>query len=78
MKRGSAEAIRFLIVQNNYLLLMEDSWQKNFDDIEKNIINLERYYPMVRVKPSTDDHIQIIRAFVLNDELYQYCMEQLE
>lgn len=74
LKKGSTKAIRFLIEQNRYFLFMEESWQKIFDDIEGDITKLERYYPMVRVKPTTDDHIQIIRAIVFNDALYQYCI----
>lgn len=75
LKKGPAKAIRYLIEQNRHLLFTEESWQKIFDDIEGDITKLERYYPMVRVKPTTEKHIQIIRAIVLNDTLYQYCMD---
>ena len=78
LQKDSSEVIRFLIEYNRYFLLMDESWEKIFHDIEENITALERYYPMVRMKPSTDDQVQLIRAFVLNDEFYQYCMEQLD
>lgn len=77
-RKGSFAAIRYLVEQNRYFLFMEESWQKIFNDIQKNIATLERYYPMVRVKPSEDGDIQIVRALVLNDGLYQYCMERKE
>lgn len=72
------EAIRFLIEQNRYILLMEESWKKIFHDIEENIATLERYYPMIRMKITKNEQHQIIQALVLNDEFYQYCIEQLD
>lgn len=65
LKKGPAKAIRYLIEKNRHFLFTEESWQKIFDDIEGDITKFERCYPMVRVKPTTEKHIQIIRAIVL-------------
>lgn len=46
-------------------------------DIEESIDTFERYYPMVRVEPTKNDQVHFIRALVLNDVLYQYCMDHL-
>ena len=78
LQEGSSKAIRFLIEQNRSLLFMEESWEEIFHEIEENITTLERYYPMVRMELSTDDQLQLIQAFVLNDEFYEYCMKQLD
>lgn len=77
VQKTPTDAIRFLISQNRCLLLMEESWKKIFREIETNMEALERYYPMVRVKPTGYAQLYMVQAFVLNDELYQYCMEQL-
>ena len=73
LKKGSIYAIRYLIEQKNFLF-MEETWDKIIHDIEESIDTFERYYPMVRVEPTRNEQIHFIRALVLNDELYQYCV----
>ena len=77
LKKGSIYAIRYLIEQNRNFLFMEEAWDRIINDIEESIDTFERYYAMVRVEPTKNEQIHFIRALVLNDELYQYCMEQL-
>ena len=75
LKKGARDSICFLIEQNRYFLFMEEAWDKIIREIEDDVKTFERYYPMVRVKLTRDFLIQYIQAIVLNDELYQYCME---
>lgn len=77
LKKGSICAVRYLIEQNRYFLFMEEAWDNIIYDIENSIDAFERYYPMVRVEPTKNDHVHMIRSLVLNDELYQYCMDYL-
>lgn len=77
LKQGPIHAVRYLIRQNRYLLFMEEAWDRIINNIENNIDAFERYYPMVRVEPTKNDLVHFIRALVLNDELYQYCMDRL-
>lgn len=75
LEKGAQASIHYLIEQNIYFLFMEEAWDKIIAEIEDNVEAFERYYPMVRVKLTGDLLIPFIRAIVLNDELYQYCME---
>ena len=75
LQKSPPHSIRYLIGQNRYFLFMEEEWDRIFTKIEDNIEALERYYPMVRIEPTREEHIELIQAIVLNDELYQYCME---
>lgn len=77
LKQGPVHAVQYLIEQNRYFLFMEEAWDRIINDIEESTDTFERYYPMVRVEPTKNEQIHFIRALVLNDELYQYCMEQL-
>lgn len=75
MAQSSQERCLYLIEQNQSLLLRDRDWIQIFSDIEKNLEIYERYYPMVRVKISSTELSQMVRAFVLNDELYDYAQE---
>lgn len=77
VEKGPTKVIRFLIEENRMFLFKEESWQKIFNDIERDITTFERYYPLVRIDSSAANVIyQFIQALALNDEFYQYCMEQ--
>ena len=64
---------QFLIERNRTMTLREEDWKHLFDKIETEKASFRRYYPMVRVEMNSEDTIDIVRAIVLNDELFQYC-----
>lgn len=73
LMRGTHEdRCRYLIEQNRYLLLRDCEWIQIFSEMEKYPETYERYYPMVRVKIDSILLMQMVRAFVVNDELYEY------
>ena len=63
---------QFLVNNNQRLLLRESDWLHIFDKLEKDKSSYKRYYPMVRVIANGDLQ-NMVRAFVLNDEFYNYC-----
>lgn len=75
IKGTHEERCRYLIEQNRYLLLRDCEWMRIFSEIEKHPENYERYYPMVRVQISSIRLMHVVRAFVVNDELYELAKE---
>lgn len=73
LNKGIEEKFEYFAVQNRCLRLLKESWEKILKDIEDNPASFERYYPMVRVKISSDDAQDIVRAYVENDEFYEFC-----
>lgn len=65
----------WLVEQNQIFLLRDKDWDKIFKDIEENGEAFARYYPMMRVELNTDNLLYMVKAIVLNDELYGYCKE---
>lgn len=73
MKKTPQDRCEFLVKRNRTLLIRDRDWRKIFSDIRKNKKSFERYYPMVRVRIDSDGIENMVKAFVLNDELYAYC-----
>jgi len=61
--------------QNQYILLRDRDWMHIFSEIGDNPDTYGHYYPMVRVKCDSEDLCHVVRAFVLNDELYAFVEE---
>ncbi|MDO4537958.1 MAG: hypothetical protein Q4B54_07335 [Coriobacteriales bacterium] len=72
MAKAPLERCRYLVQQNRRIWLRDKDWEKIFDDIMNCPESFERYYPMVRVKANNEDLRSMVRAFVVNDELYSY------
>lgn len=66
---------RWLVKQNRSILIREQDWNKIFTDIEEKEKSFSRYYPMMRLKLDHDDLIYMTIAIALNDELYDYCIQ---
>lgn len=75
MKGSHVERCAYLIEQNRYLMLRDRDWMQIFSEIENNVEAYERYYPMVRVKIDRGGLDQMVRALVLNRELYAFAEE---
>lgn len=75
MKEEPKERCRWLAKENRTMLLREEDWRSIFADILANEDSFSRYYPMVRMKIKTDEDYDMIVAFVLNKDLYDYCIE---
>lgn len=59
------------------LRLRDVDWVKVYDDILERPESFKRYYPAARVACNTDDVRYIVRAFVVNDDLYAFAMDQI-
>ena len=77
MEKGDKERGLFIIRHNESVLLMEDEWRRIFTRIREDEESFERYYPMVRVRIPSNDVATLVRALVLNDELYAFCQKDL-
>ena len=67
----------WMIRQNRSILIRDKDWEKIFWDIETDDKSFARYYPMVRIK-ITDNIWEIVKALLINDELYRYSKELAE
>ena len=77
-QKSSHEKGKFLAKQNRYIRIRDIDWKRIYDDIEENPESFERYYPMVRVEAGSADLNALVRALILNDDLYVYCEETLK
>jgi len=69
---GAESCIDFLCQNNRSITLLGDEWDKIFDKIKSDVEIFNRYYPAVRIKV-TDNRIEpILRAVILNDELWKF------
>ena len=66
-----------MIRQNRSILIRDKDWEKIFWDIETDDKYFARYYPMVRIK-IMDNIWEIVKALLINDELYRYSKELAE
>ena len=73
LKKSWKERAEWLVEQNEYFLLRDKDWEKIFEDISENENAFARYYPMMRVKITSEHVIQVIKALVVNDEFYEFC-----
>ena len=69
---GAESCIDFLCKNNRSITLLGDDWDKIFDKIKSDVEIFNRYYPAVRVKVTSNNVEHILRAFVLNDELWNF------
>ena len=76
--KTSQEKCKFLAKQNQYVRIRDKDWKQIFDDIEAHPESFERYYPMVRVVIDSDNLNAMIRALILNNDLYTYCVEAVK
>lgn len=54
--------------------LTKSDWERIFDEVEKDRAKIERYYPCFKLEFDSNEIIELDRALILNDELYDYCM----
>lgn len=77
MKQPWRMRCELLTKYSGRFLIRDKDWDKIFNDIEENEMSFSRYYPMVRVELSSKDLVYMVIAFVLNDDLYNYCIENI-
>lgn len=65
----------WLVEQNKNILIRDSDWEKIFETIEKDKDSFERYYSMVRVKAYDEEVQNLVKAIVLNDELYEFLLK---
>lgn len=62
----------FLLRQNRQFLLRDCDWERIFSDIGGRKEAFSRYYPMVRLNFGADSLIHLIKAYLLNDDFYEW------
>lgn len=70
MKSTGRKRCEYLVDNNRSLWLRDTDWQKIFDEIMNKKETFARYYPMVRVKINSESLVNLMRAFIINDDLY--------
>lgn len=61
-----------IVDRNKYILIRDTDWDKIFTDIEKNKSSFGRYYSLIRIKMDTNELVDMCKALMINDELYEY------
>lgn len=62
----------WLVKQNRYILIGDEHWDKVFTNIENDINSFGRYYSLLRVKMDGHGLVDMCKALMINDELYEY------
>lgn len=70
MKSTGRKRCEYLVDNNRSLWLRDTDWQKIFDEIMNKKETFARYYSMVRVKINSESLVNLMRAFIINDDLY--------
>lgn len=77
MKENSRVRCKFLAAANENLIIRDKDWKKIFKEIQENKEAFERYYPMVRIDTTNDSINSMVKAIVVNDDLYAYCSGEI-
>ena len=72
MEKDANDRCAWLIKHNRYILIRDKDWDKIFTDIEENPDSFQRYYPLFRLRMENNNLIQMVIAFLMNDDLYAY------
>ncbi len=75
MSEEPQKRCEWLVEHNGSLLLRDKDWKKIFKNIKDNKESFAKYYPMVRVRITSEDMYHLLVAMVINDALYEYCKE---
>ena len=75
VSKSAEEKCRWLAAKNRNLTFRDCDWEMIFNKIYESEENFSRYYLMVCVEANTRKTMDIVTAFVLNDELYEYCIK---
>lgn len=75
MEESADTRCKWLLENNRNILMRDKDWKKIFADIAAHEESFSRYYPMVRVRLDHTSLIDMVKAIVLNEELYEYCQE---
>lgn len=78
MKKSPQERCRWLIQHNKSILIRDKDWGKIFMEIEEDENAFVRYYPLLYIDIFSDWMLQIVKAFIVNDDLYEYSRELAE
>jgi hypothetical protein len=74
MNAGPEDRREFLAQSSSRVLLRDSDWERIFTEIIRREDAFRRYYPMARVDVSQREAGLIVRALVLNDDLYSDCL----
>lgn len=78
MQTTADNRCRWLIENNRDIIIRDIDWENIFIDIKDNEESFGRYYPMMRVRLDSNKLVDMVKAIVLNKELYIYCQELVE
>ena len=70
--RSAFQCCKWLADTNRYFLIRDEDWNKVFTNIEKDINSFGRYYSLFRVKSDGNGLIDMCKALMINDALYNY------
>lgn len=77
MNQTAEEKCKWLVKYNHDIRIRDKDWTKIFDDIVNNRDSFSRYFPMVMVAAEERELHEMVRAIVLNDDLYAYCEDKV-
>jgi hypothetical protein len=75
MDKSAEEKLRWIVSQNQYILLTKTDWEQIYNNLEEQPDSFARYYSLMRVD-SGRNHLSLMTgALMVNDALYVYTKE---
>jgi hypothetical protein len=69
------EKFKWIVSQNRYVLIKKADWEQIYKNLEGEPDSFARYYSLMRADAQTNDLLLLVRALMVNDELYIYTRE---
>jgi hypothetical protein len=74
-KKSAEEKFRWIISRNEYILIKKTDWEQIYKNLEEKPDSFARYYSLMRVDCGRNNLPLMVRALMVNDELYIYTKE---
>lgn len=77
MRQSADELFHYLAAHMDSICLTEQHWKQVYNELHRDKTAFKRYYPMLHVK-ITEEIAYLIRAFIEDDALWNYCCEHFD
>lgn len=73
--KSAKKRLEWLVGQNRSVLIKDSDWETVFQNLSESPDTFARYYSIMRVKSDVLGTSDILRALMMNDDLYAYSKE---
>ncbi len=78
LKESTNEKYKWVVSQNRCVLIRKEDWEKIYRNLEDDPKSFGRYYSLMRVDTEKGEIYKMVRALMINDDLYHFSKELAE